>query len=403
MNKFVNVRKYKGKMGKYQMRRTQFNYKDNQLLISQGTFRRPLSTIIPFTNTEGNSMNNTMTKYNLRNIPLLEKSNEKSTKATDYIYKVGRKTKRIIKDRDEDKENMMEIEENFLEENNFRPNASPKEENNFYNVINPQICSEYRSDIYRNFKEKEKYYLPMWNYFAKRQNDLAEEMRVILYDWISKLHLYFRMKEETLFLTFNIIDRFLSYYVIKRTNYQLVAISALLIASKYEEMIPPYAENLLKMTESAYSKQEMMTMENNILRVLHFDLTIVTPLSFLQIYNAYFHFDNNIYLLSLCLIEVSNLEFKMIKYLPSVWAVSAILLSYKAFKISKDKMRTFISFSQYNYNQIYECMTDMYNTLIKFKDSQFNTLFNKFCSSKFDCICRDIRWERINLLTYDNL
>jgi len=44
---------------------------------------------------------------------------------------------------------------------------------------------------------------------------------------------------ETLYLTVNIIDRYLSVQSIARKNLPLVAIAAMFIASKYEEVCPP--------------------------------------------------------------------------------------------------------------------------------------------------------------------
>ena len=44
----------------------------------------------------------------------------------------------------------------------------------------------------------------------KLQPDLTEQMRSILFDWLIDLHRKFRLLPETLFLSFNITDRFLS-------------------------------------------------------------------------------------------------------------------------------------------------------------------------------------------------
>ena len=42
-----------------------------------------------------------------------------------------------------------------------------------------------------------------------RQTDLNEKMRAILVDWLIEVHLKFKLLPETLFLTVNLIDRFL--------------------------------------------------------------------------------------------------------------------------------------------------------------------------------------------------
>lgn len=43
-----------------------------------------------------------------------------------------------------------------------------------------------------------------------RQNDINEKMRAILIDWLIDVHLKFHLVNETMFLTVNIIDRYLS-------------------------------------------------------------------------------------------------------------------------------------------------------------------------------------------------
>jgi G2/mitotic-specific cyclin-B, other len=50
------------------------------------------------------------------------------------------------------------------------------------------------------------------------QEDINEKMRAILIDWIIEVHLKFKLLPETLFITVNLIDRYLSVEKIKRNN-----------------------------------------------------------------------------------------------------------------------------------------------------------------------------------------
>jgi hypothetical protein len=72
-----------------------------------------------------------------------------------------------------------------------------------------------------------------------RQVDINEKMRAILVDWLSEVHLKFKLAPETMFLTVNLIDRFLEKKQVTRRNLQLVGVTAMLIASKYEEIWAP--------------------------------------------------------------------------------------------------------------------------------------------------------------------
>ncbi len=73
----------------------------------------------------------------------------------------------------------------------------------------------------------------------KRQTSVNENVRAILVDWIINVHIKFKLLPETLFLTINLIDRYLSFEVIEKQNAQLLGVAALMISSKYEEIYPP--------------------------------------------------------------------------------------------------------------------------------------------------------------------
>ena len=80
-------------------------------------------------------------------------------------------------------------------------------------------------------------------------------MREVLLDWIVELHYKFKMFPNTLFLTVNIIDRYLQRVQIDRNVLQLVGTAALYIAAKYEETyeVPELVE-LVKLTACTFSE-----------------------------------------------------------------------------------------------------------------------------------------------------
>lgn len=80
-------------------------------------------------------------------------------------------------------------------------------------------------------------------------------MRCILIAWLVEVHLKFKLLPETLFLTVNLIDRYTLHRPIKRTEYQLLGVTAMLIASKYEEIYAPEIGDFIYMTDKAYSKE----------------------------------------------------------------------------------------------------------------------------------------------------
>src|SRR3569833_449127 len=116
-------------------------------------------------------------------------------------------------------------------------------------------------------------------------------MRAILIDWLIEVHLKFKLLPETLFLTVNIIDRFLERQIIQRTRLQLVGVTAMLIASKYEEIYAPEVRDFVYITDKAYTKEEILKMEQCILQTLDFNVTVVSPFRFLEIFVKFLNMD----------------------------------------------------------------------------------------------------------------
>lgn len=83
-------------------------------------------------------------------------------------------------------------------------------------------------------------------------------MRAILIDWLIEVHLKFKLLPESLFLTVNLIDRFLEKVMVPRTQLQLVGVTAMLIASKYEEIYAPTAKEFAYITDRAVSKRDIL-------------------------------------------------------------------------------------------------------------------------------------------------
>lgn len=85
---------------------------------------------------------------------------------------------------------------------------------------------------------------------------------------------------DILGLTFQI--RILQTHSVSRKRLQLVGVTALLLASKYEEMFSPDVADFVYITDNAYTGAEVREMEMTILKELNFDLGRPLPLHFLR-------------------------------------------------------------------------------------------------------------------------
>lgn len=143
------------------------------------------------------------------------------------------------------------------------------------------------------FALKEKEILNKYNYnnIINLQTDINSKMRSILVDWLISVHSQLRLKRSTLFLCVNIIDRYISGKKILRSKFQLLGITALFIASKYEEIMYPHVSYFVDFTAKTFSKEEILEMESDILSEINFELNLPFANYFFEILCILFKFN----------------------------------------------------------------------------------------------------------------
>ena len=135
----------------------------------------------------------------------------------------------------------------------------------------PQAVTDYVVDLYKYYRDAEEK-RPM-ELYMEFQQDINPKMRGILVDWLVEVHLKFKMLQPTIYLTIQIIDRYLSAKQIDRNQLQLLGVAALFIASKYEEIYPPEVADCTYITDHAYDAQDVLDMEMTILRELDWNIS----------------------------------------------------------------------------------------------------------------------------------
>merc|ERR1719240_2090117 len=90
----------------------------------------------------------------------------------------------------------------------------------------------------------------------------------------------YRLRDETLHLTINLVDRYLTRMPVMRKRLQLVGVVAMFVASKFEEIHPPELHDWVYITDRAYTKQDVLLMECTMLSALGFQITVPTVAHF---------------------------------------------------------------------------------------------------------------------------
>lgn len=186
---------------------------------------------------------------------------------------------------------------------------------------------EYRDEIYLYLREAESRHRPKFGYMRK-QPDITYSMRSILVDWLVEVAVEYRLQTETLYLAVSYIDRFLSYMSVVRAKLQLVGTAAMFIAAKYEEIYPPSVKEFVYITDDTYTEKQVLRMEHLILKVLAFDLSVPTALSFITTFSVSGSLTNTTMYLAMYLCELTLLEADpFLQYLPSELAAASVALA----------------------------------------------------------------------------
>lgn len=148
----------------------------------------------------------------------------------------------------------------------------------------PQSIAEYAQEVFQSMIEKEPMYQIDNEYLKKVQTEVKDTSRGFLVEWIIDVHRKFRLMSETLYVTVSIIDRYLARVPIKKSQLHLLGVTALLIATKYEEIYPPELKDLLNISENKFTKDEVLKMENHILTTLEFNFFGPSSYRFLERY-----------------------------------------------------------------------------------------------------------------------
>lgn len=119
-----------------------------------------------------------------------------------------------------------------------------------------------------------------------QQPEIKWHMRPCLVEFLLELHFTFRLRPETLYLTLNVLDRYVSRRVVYIKHYQLVGCAALWIAAKFEDAkdrVPSVSE-LVHYCRNEYDESAFIQMEGHVLQTIQWSLGHPTAEAWLRIY-----------------------------------------------------------------------------------------------------------------------
>lgn len=255
----------------------------------------------------------------------------------------------------------------------------------------PQLCGAYASDIddYLHKMEMEPKRRPLPNYLEKVQKEVTANMRGVLVDWLVEVAEEYKLLPDTLYLAISYIDRFLSLNVVHKQKLQLLGVSSMLIASKYEEITAPDVGDFCYITDNTYPKEEVVKMEADILKSLKFEMGNPTVKTFLRRFTSVAQKNNkspNLQLefLGYYIGELSLLDYNCVKFLPSLVAASVIFLAKFIIQpMIRPWGATLQQYSGYKPADLKDCVLIIHDLYVSRRGGPLQVIREKYKQHKF--------------------
>ncbi|KAG5244322.1 cyclin-A2 [Salix suchowensis] len=272
------------------------------------------------------------------------------------------------------------------------------------NIKDPQLCSLYAPRIYNNIRVKELDQRPSVDYMEKLQRDISPSMRGILIDWLVEVSEEYTLVPDTLYLTVNLIDRFLSQTYIEKQRLQLLGVTCMLIASKYEEIIPPRVEGFCFITDNTYTRGEVLKMESQVLNFLYFQLSVPTTKTFLRRFIHAAQASSKVPCVELeflanYLAELTLVEYSFLKFLPSLIAASAVFLARWTLNQSDHPWNSTLEhYSRYTASELRTTVLALENLQLNTNGCCLNAIRDKYRQQKFKSVATLTSGQRVSSL-----
>ncbi|OIV97752.1 hypothetical protein TanjilG_12509 [Lupinus angustifolius] len=258
----------------------------------------------------------------------------------------------------------------------------------------PLVWSSYAPDIYKKTRVTEVERKPLTNYMEKLQKDISPSMRAILIDWLVEVTEEYKLVPDTLYLTVNLIDRYLSTSLIHKQRLQLLGVTCMLIASKYEEICAPRVEEFCIITDNTYTREEVLKMETEVLNLLNFKLSVPTTKTFLRrfIQAAQSSYDVprvELEFMANYFAELTLVDYSFLKFLPSLVAASAVFLARWTLNQSEHPWNpTLEHYTNYKVSELKPVVLALEDLQRSTKGCPLNAIREKYKQQKFNCVAQ---------------
>ena len=281
-----------------------------------------------------------------------------------------------------------------IEKQNRNENQNISEKNrepvNFQAIGNfKDILKEHIDPIMVHLRSQDEKCRVQEDYFKKKQKQVDSKMREVLVDWLIEVHNRYKMRDETIFLAVRLVDKYLDMEEVEYHRFQLLGTACLMIAAKYEEIYPPKVKDFVYICANAYSREEVLSMESQVLRAMNFDLVFPTSIQFFGFFGKLWGFESVVRHLVHYILYGSLVQEAFVRTSPRLLAYSSVLMGYKAFKKSERAKEFKERFSgEFVESEVNYCIFQIYNMLLGLKKTELSALRSRFSGERYGNIAQ---------------
>jgi len=274
-----------------------------------------------------------------------------------------------------------------VELEDLKPNYVGVEDIDRKDINNPQLCSEYVLQMFAYLRQLE-------SRGSVRPNHLSGcptsyKMREVLVDWLVEVQQQFKLLQETMFLTMDLVDRYMAIKgsEISRSQLQLIGVSAMFLACKMEEVFAPACSDFVYITDNAYTAQEIKQTELKFLSALDFNLFQPLSLHFLRRFSKAGDVDVLQHSLAKYALEVGLLDYSLVSVPGSLIAAAALFLSLLLLEPEADMdsvwTPTLSFYSGYSRKELLPTVSRHASNLLNIRGKKLQAIRVKYQGPKF--------------------
>jgi len=150
-----------------------------------------------------------------------------------------------------------------------------------------------------------------------------------------------------------------------------------------KKIYAPECNDFVYISDGAYTKQQILKMEQLVLNALNFNLTHPSPLHFLRRYSKAAMSDYTLHTLCKYIIELMLIDVKMLKFPTSLVAAGSVYLARAMTGKTLLWTPTLEHYSKYGESPVRECALEMNELLKKAQKSSLKAIRKKYALPKF--------------------